>query len=89
MRQANIRRTTLPIAIALIVAGVGLLALLILNYGPWNRPHAESAEDSRSATTEAAADAVGAMVTPTEPKLTMEAKPPGPAPVQPANSAPG
>jgi hypothetical protein len=70
----------------MIVAAVGLLSLLLVDHGPWNRPHAVGSE-TVYATTGAAAHAVGATVTPTTPKPPLEPVAPGPKPAQPANPA--
>jgi hypothetical protein len=70
----------------MVVAAVGLLSLLLVDHGPWNRPHALATE-TVYATTAAAAHAVGATVTPTAPKPRLEPVAPGPKPAQPANPA--
>ena len=75
-----------PFLFALAVAVFGLLSMLIVDHGPWNRPHAQTAE-AHYATTSAAARAAGATVTPTMPKPAVEPVAPGPKPVQPANPA--
>jgi hypothetical protein len=59
----NPKRSLGAVAIALTVAVFGALSLLIVDHGPWNRPHVESAR--AHAATEAAAEAAGAIVTPT------------------------
>jgi hypothetical protein len=74
-----------PLTGALTVAAFGLLSLLIVDHGPWNRPHAQG---HVYATTAAAARAVGAKVIPTEPKPVLEPVAPGPKPAQPVNPAP-
>jgi hypothetical protein len=73
-----------PASVALAVAVSGLLAMLIVDHGPWNRPHVQTAE-VHYATTSAAAQAVGATVTPTEPKPRLEPVIAGPKPAQPVN----
>jgi hypothetical protein len=78
------RRARSPFLFALAVAAFGLLSMLIVDHGPWNRPHFQTAE-AHYATTRAAARAAGATVTPTMPKPELEPIPPGPKPVQPAN----
>ena len=70
------------LAIAGAVAILGVLAYLIVEFGPWSRPHVQSGGGAK---TKAAAESVGAKVTPTEPKLAIEPIPPGPKPAQPAN----
>ena len=79
------RTTHPPIAIVLSVAIFGLLAMLIFDHGPWNRPDVKSAEVASYATTGAAARAAGATVTQTAPRPALEPAAPGPKPAQPAN----
>ena len=71
-----------PVAYAVAVAVFGLLSMLIVDHGPWSRPHVQTAE-AHYATTSAA----GAKVTPTMPKPGLEPVVTGPKPVQPANPA--
>ena len=72
-----------PVVIAVAVA------VLIVDHGPWSRPHLQTAEMANYTTTGAAAQAAGATVTPTEPKPQIEPVAPGPKPVHPANAAVG
>jgi hypothetical protein len=93
MRQTKKRvqsKRTLPrpLMVALAVAIFGVLGMLIVDHGPWNRPKVHTAEIVNYTTTGAAARAVGATVTPTAPKLEVEPVAPGPKPVQPANPTP-
>jgi hypothetical protein len=82
--DARFRRgSASPVVYALAVAVFGLLSMLIVDHGPWNRPHVQTAE-AHYATTSAAARAAGATVTPTMPKLAVEPVAPVPKPVQPA-----
>jgi hypothetical protein len=71
---------------AIVIAIVSLLSLLIVDHGPWNKPHVQS-QGVNYATTAESARAVGATVTPTDPKSTVEPIAPGPKPAQPANPA--
>jgi hypothetical protein len=73
-----------PAAYAMAVAVLGLLSMLLVDHGPWNRPHVQTAE-AHYATTGAAARAAGATVTPTMPKSEIEPVVPGPKPVEPPN----
>jgi hypothetical protein len=57
------KRSLEAAAIALTVAIFGVLALLIVDHGLWERPYHESAR--ANAATEAAVEADGAFVTPT------------------------
>ena len=75
-----------PAIIALAVAVFGVLAMLVVDHGAWNRPHLQDAQISYP-TTDAAARAVGAKVTPTLAKPAIEPDAPGPKPAQPANPA--
>jgi hypothetical protein len=85
LSKSNARfRRRAPVAYALAIAVFGLLSMLIVDHGPWNRPHVQTAE-ARYATTRAAAGAAGATVTPTMPKSPLEPVAPVPKPVQPAS----
>jgi hypothetical protein len=76
-----------PAIIALAIAVFGVFAMLMVDHGPWSRPRLHDAEVAYP-TTDAAARAVGAKVTPTAPKPAIEPDAPGPKPAQPANPAP-
>jgi hypothetical protein len=76
-----------PAIVALAVAVFGVLAMLVVDHGSWNRPHLRTAEIAYP-NTDAAAKAVGASVTPTLSKPAIEPDAPGPKPTQPANPAP-
>jgi hypothetical protein len=80
------RRTGSPVVVASAVAVFGVLAMLIVDHGPWSRPNVQTAEVNYS-TTDAAARAAGAKVTPTPPKPALEPVAPGPKPAQPVNPA--
>jgi hypothetical protein len=77
-----------PLLVALAVALFGVAGMLVVDHGPWNKPNMKPAEMAMYSTTGEAARAAGAMVTPTEPKLSLEPVPPGPKPVQPGNPLP-
>jgi hypothetical protein len=77
-----------PAAIAIAVAVFGVLAMLIVDHGPWTRPRVHTAEVANYRTTGDAARAVGANVTPTAPKSELEPIAPGPKPAEPASPAP-
>nr|WP_291861723.1 hypothetical protein [Bradyrhizobium sp.] len=79
VRERNIGR---PLLIASAVAFISTAAFLAAEFGPWNR------EAPDKAATKAAAQAAGAKVTPTQPKLAVEPTPPGPKRVQPAHPLP-
>ena len=75
---------SVPLAVALAVSVGGIVALLVVDHGPWNRPVVESPLVVPYSNTAAAAKAVGATVTPTDPKPAIEPAAPGPKPAQPA-----
>jgi hypothetical protein len=88
MRKHHLKRTLgRPVVIAMAVAVLGMLAMLIVDHGPWSRPQVQTAEVANYKTTGEAARAAGAMVTPTAPKPVLEPVAPGPKPAQPANPA--
>lgn len=70
--------------IACAVAAVGLLSLLLIDHGPWNKPRVQNETMVQSDTTAAAAQAAGATVTETAHKPVLEPVAPGPKPAQPA-----
>ena len=77
-----------PLVVAIAVAVIGMLSILIVGYGPWNKPKVQPAVIAHHSTTGEAARAAGAKVMPTEPKLQVEPEPPVPKPVHPVNPAP-
>ena len=83
-KHQSTRTVGSPVVVALAIAVFGVLAMLVVDHGPWSRPHLQSAEVSYP-TTDAAARAAGAKVTPTLPKPAIEPDAPGPKPAQPAN----
>jgi hypothetical protein len=74
-----------PVVAAIAVAVFGMLAMLIVDHGPWTRPQVQTAEVANYKSTGEAARAVGATVAPTAPKASIEPNAPGPKPAQPAN----
>jgi hypothetical protein len=86
MRKNHSKRTAgRPVVAAMAVAGFGILAMLIVDHGPWSHPQVQTAEVANYKTTGEAARVVGAAVTPTAPRPSLEPDAPGPMPVQPAN----
>ena len=81
------RRGGMPLLIAIAIAVLGVLGMLIVDHGPWNKPKVQTAVVANYGTTGDAARAAGAMVMPTEPKSQLEPDAPGPKPVHPANPA--
>jgi hypothetical protein len=78
------RKMNTALAIAIAVAVGGVVALLLVHHGPWNRPVVASPAVVRNTDTAAAAKAAGAIITPTDPKPAIEPTATGPKPAQPA-----
>jgi len=74
-----------PVMVAFATAIFGMLAMLVVDHGPWSRPNVQTAEVANHRTTGEAARAAGAAITPTAPKPALEPEAPGPKPAQPAN----
>ena len=74
-----------PLLIAIVIAIVGVLSMLIVDFGPRNKPQGTTAAIANTTTTGNAVQDAGATVMPTEPKRRLEPEAPGPKPVQPAN----
>ena len=74
-----------PVMVAFAVAIFGMLAMLIVDHGPWSRPNVQTAEVANHRTTGEAARAAGAAIAPTAPKPALEPEAPGPKPAQPAS----
>jgi hypothetical protein len=83
------RKGAWPIYVAFAVAIFGILAMLVVDHGPWSHPHAKTAalSDHQMTTAQAAHDA-GAVVVPTEPNSVIEPEPPGPKQVEPPTPKP-
>lgn len=77
-----------PLKVAIAVAVLGVLGMLIVDHGPWNKPKMQPAFMASYSSTGEAVRAAGAEVIPTEPKLQVEPEPPVPRPVHPVNPAP-
>jgi hypothetical protein len=77
-----------PLRVAIAVAVLGVLGMLIVDHGPWNKPKQQPAFMASYSSTGEAARAAGAQILPTEPKLQVEPNPPVPRPVHPVNPAP-
>ena len=77
-----------PLKVAIAVALLGVIGMLIVDHGPWNKPKMQPAFMTSYSSTSEAARAAGATVMPTEPKLQVEPEPPMPKPVHPVNPAP-
>ena len=81
------RRGGPPLTVAIAIAILGILGMLIVDHGPWNKPKVQTAAVANNSTTGDAARAAGATVMPTDPKPRLEPDAPGPKPVHPANPA--
>ncbi|XIA64413.1 hypothetical protein ACFIOY_37085 [Bradyrhizobium sp. TZ2] len=77
-----------PLVVAIAIAVLGVLGILIVDYGVWNKPKVQPAMVANYSTTGEAAKAAGARVMPTEPKLQVEPDPAGPEPLHPASPTP-
>jgi hypothetical protein len=78
------RTTGRHAAIAIAVATFGVLSMLVVDHGPWSRPHVDTAVLANHLTTAEAVNAAGATVTPTTPTISLEPEALGPKPVHPA-----
>ena len=74
-----------PALVVLAVAIFSVLAMLLVDHGPWSGPAIQTADIAIYRTTGEAARAAGATVTPTAPKPPLEPLAPGPKPAEPAN----
>jgi hypothetical protein len=86
MTNSDVKRSGVsPVWVALAVAVIGVAAMLLVDHGPWARPHAQPAEVAYYHTTGEAARAAGARVVPTAPKSELEPEPLGPKRAAPPN----
>ncbi|HEY0422984.1 MAG TPA: hypothetical protein VGC82_06630, partial [Rhodopila sp.] len=74
-----------PVMVAAAVAVAGVLAMVVVDHGPWSRPHPEAANLANHGSVDEAARAAGATVTPTEPKSDVEPAVAGPKRAQPVS----
>jgi hypothetical protein len=89
LTEDRLRRSGgVPLKVAMSVAALGVLGMLIVDHGPWNKPKVQPAFMANYSSTGEAARAAGAKVMPTGPKLQVEPEPPVPKPVHPVNPAP-
>jgi hypothetical protein len=77
-----------PVYFALAIAITGIVAMLLVDHGPWTRPHPQNAQVAQHMTTGEAARSAGAVVVPTAPKSTLEPEPIGPKRAEPPNPEP-
>jgi hypothetical protein len=86
LTEDRLRRSGgVPLKVAMSVAALGVLGMLIVDHGPWNKPKVQPAFMTNYRPTGEAARAAGAKVLPTESesKLQVEPEPPMPKPVHP------
>jgi hypothetical protein len=88
MNQDSRRMIGSPLKVAIAVAVFGILTMLVVDHGPWNKAHTKTAEMLNYGGTDAAVRAAGATVTPTAPRPQFEPIAPGPKQAQPAIPAP-
>jgi hypothetical protein len=77
-----------PVYFALALAIFGIVAMLLVDHGPWARPHAQMAEVATYHTTGESARAAGAVVEPTLPDSPLEPDRPMPKQIDPPNPKP-
>jgi hypothetical protein len=77
-----------PVWVALSVAVFGIAAMLVVDHGPWTRPHPQPAQVAYHQTTGESARSAGADVVPTAPKPAIEPEPQVPKQVEPPNPEP-
>lgn len=87
-RDRSSRSGGAPLKVAIAVSVLGVLGMLIVDHGPWNRPKPQPAFMASYSSTGEAARAAGASILPTEPRLQVEPEPPMPKPVNPVNPTP-
>ena len=75
-----------PVWVALAIAMIGILAMLLVDHGPWAHPHVHTAQlATHHQTTEQSAHDAGAVIAPTKPRDAVEPDPSLPRQVEPAN----
>jgi hypothetical protein len=86
-KESTMQYRHAPMIASIAVAAFGISAILLVDHGPWNRPHLKTAMVNYG-NTASAAKAVGATVTPTQPKPAIEPETPGPKRAQPVDEVP-
>jgi hypothetical protein len=85
-RKNHTRRSGgMPLLVAIAVAILGVLGMLIVDHGPWNKPKVQTVAMAHDSTTGEAVPAAGAIVMPSEPSPRLAPDLPGSKPVHPAN----
>ena len=77
-----------PVYVALAIAIFGILAMLLVDHGPWTRAHAQVAGVATYHTTGEAARAAGAAIKPTLPDSPLEPDRLVPKQIDPPNPKP-
>ncbi|HUO00273.1 MAG TPA: hypothetical protein VMU69_29050 [Bradyrhizobium sp.] len=83
-KQSTTQRHRVPMLASIAVAVFGVLAMLVVDHGPWSVPHLKTAMVNYG-NTHAAANAAGAAVTPTVPRRPIEPEAAGPKRAQPVD----
>jgi phosphotransferase system glucose/maltose/N-acetylglucosamine-specific IIC component len=83
-KESMAHRRRVPIMVSIIVAVFGVLAMLVVDHGPWSIPHLKTAMVNYG-NTHAAAKAAGAIITPTVPRSPIEPEAAGPKRAQPVD----
>lgn len=86
-QESMTQRRRAPMIASIAVAVLGVLAMLVVDHGPWSIPHLKTAMVNYG-NTRAAAKAAGATVTPTVPKGPIEPKAAEPKRAQPVDEVP-
>lgn len=86
-KESMTQRRRAPMIASIAVAVFGVLAMLVVDHGPWSIPHLKTAMINYG-NTHAAAKAAGASVTPTVPKGPIAPKDAGPKRAQPVDEVP-
>jgi hypothetical protein len=83
--KPSLRKVRGPVVVAAAIAVTGVLAMAVVDHGPWSRPQTEAADIAIHTTTGESARAAGATVTPTARKSEVEPVAPGPKRAQTVN----
>jgi hypothetical protein len=75
----------MPLLVAIAVAVLGVLGMLIVDHGPWNKPKVQTVAMVHDSIPGEAVRAAAAIVIPSEPSPRLEPDLPGSKPVHPAN----
>jgi hypothetical protein len=84
MSELRKQHGTGPVTWVAAIALMCVVALVFLVQDRWHSPEVKPAEQAQASTTGQVAHAAGAIVMPTDPKLSVEPRPAGPKQAQPA-----